>query len=75
MEKSTYSFYIETTWTARQLQVLDLIADGFTNDEIGKKLFMSKRTAEVIRAILLLKTGSRNAASLVAFGFRHGILK
>lgn len=75
MEKSTYSFYMETIWNARQLQVLDLIADGLSSAEIGEKLFMGKRTAEGIRAILLLKTGSRNAASLVAFGFRHGILK
>lgn len=58
----------------QHLGVLKLISEGFSNQEIGDKIFASKRTVEGIRSSMLLKTQSRNTAQLVAFGFRHGLL-
>ncbi|WP_316809050.1 response regulator transcription factor [Pedobacter agri] len=60
--------------TIRELTVLDFIADGMTNKEIGDKIFLSKRTIEGIRESLLVKTNSKNTAALIAFSFRSGIL-
>lgn len=58
----------------RQLQILRLISEGMTNQEIADKMFISKRTAEGNRATLLNMTGTKNTAALITFGFRYGIL-
>lgn len=60
--------------TERQFQVLQLIAEGLTNGEIGKKLFISSRTVEGIRASLLVSTKTKNTAALITHCFRCGIL-
>lgn len=57
-----------------QRVVLRDIAKGLTNSCIGERLFMSKRTVEGIRSAMLLKTGTHNTASLLAFAFRNGLL-
>ena len=61
-------------FSEREIKVLDLIAEGLSNEEIGDKLFVSKRTVEGIRHLLLSKTGSKNTAALMAFAFRSGLL-
>ncbi len=55
----------------RELEVLTLIADGYTNLEIAEKLFTSKRTVEGHRQNLIDKTGTRNTASLIRFAIQH----
>ncbi|TZF83694.1 response regulator transcription factor [Pedobacter sp. BS3] len=59
----------------REVEVLSLIADGFTNMEIADKLFSSRRTIEGHRQNLLDKTGSRNTASLIRFAIRNNIIQ
>ncbi|WP_316796667.1 LuxR C-terminal-related transcriptional regulator [Pedobacter agri] len=51
-----------------------LIAEGLTNQEIGDKLYINRRTVKGIRLSLLSKTGTKNSAALMAFPFRSGIL-
>ncbi len=51
--------------TAREIEVLQLITQGFTTQEIGEKLFLSTRTIEGHRKNLISKMGVRNTASLV----------
>ncbi|MFL5766176.1 MAG: response regulator [Bacteroidia bacterium] len=51
----------------RDLEVLELIAQGFTNMEIANKLFTSVRTIETRRKKLLEKTGTTNTATLIRF--------
>jgi len=58
----------------RELEILNLIAEGFTNSEIAEKLFTSKRTIEGNRQSLLDKTGKKNTASLINFVVRNGII-
>ena len=55
----------------RELEVLTLIAEGYTNLEIADKLFTSKRTVEGHRQNLIDKTGTRNTASLIRFAIQH----
>jgi DNA-binding NarL/FixJ family response regulator len=64
-----------TEFSVREIEILTLMSDGYTNYEIAEKLFTSKRTVENYRQNLLNKTGSRNTAALIKFAIQHGILK
>jgi two-component system response regulator FixJ len=51
--------------TPRELQVLELIANGSSNKEAGRHLGISPRTVEVHRARIMEKLGAKNTADLV----------
>ena len=51
--------------TRREKEVLELIADGMTNNVIAQKLFISSTTVDTHRKNLLSKLGAKNTASLV----------
>jgi DNA-binding NarL/FixJ family response regulator len=51
--------------TRREKEVLELIAGGMTNNEIGEKLFISPSTVDSHRKNLLAKFDAKNTASLV----------
>ncbi len=55
----------QTALTPREREVLDYIAGGASNKEVGRRLGISPRTVEVHRARIMRKTGARNAADLV----------
>jgi DNA-binding NarL/FixJ family response regulator len=61
-------------FSSRELEVLELIAEGFTNQEIADKLFSSRRTIEGHRQSLMDKTGSRNSAVLIRFAIVNGVI-
>lgn len=61
--------------TARELEVLALICEQYTTDEIAVKLFISAKTVNTHRINLLEKTGSVNVAGLVLYAVKNGILK
>jgi DNA-binding NarL/FixJ family response regulator len=58
----------------REVEVLALIAEGFTNAEIADKLFTSKRTIETHRQNILEKTGAKNTANLIKYAIGHKII-
>jgi len=60
--------------TARELEVLQLIGDGYTNMEIADRLFLSKRTVEGHRQNLIDKIGVKNSASLIKFAVHRGLI-
>lgn len=51
--------------TRREKEVLELIADGLTNNEIAEKLFISSTTVDTHRKNLLAKFEAKNIAALV----------
>ncbi|MBO9684709.1 MAG: response regulator transcription factor [Flavisolibacter sp.] len=51
--------------TSREKEVLELIAEGLTNNEIAKKLFISITTVDTHRKNLLAKFEAKNIASLI----------
>ncbi len=51
--------------TRREKEVLELIADGMTNNEIAQKLFISSTTVDTHRKNLLTKFEAKNTASLI----------
>lgn len=61
--------------TKREREILHLVAEGLTNNEIADKLFTSKRTVEGHRKNLLTKTNTKNTAMLIKFAIENGIIK
>jgi DNA-binding NarL/FixJ family response regulator len=59
----------------REVEVLQLIASGFSNQEIADKLFISLRTVTNHRASLYQKTGTNNTAALLALAIRNNWVK
>ncbi len=60
--------------SARELEVLRLIALGYTNTEIASSLFLSVRTVESHRAHIQQKTGRTSRAGLVAYAREHELV-
>lgn len=60
--------------TRREAEVLKLIADGLTNQEISEKLFISSLTVDSHRKNLLMKFNAKNTASLVKIAASKGLL-
>jgi len=58
----------------RERDVLQLLALGHTNQEIGKKLFISVRTVDTHRAHIMRKLGLDTRAELVLFALAHGLI-
>lgn len=63
------------TLSDREIEVLQLICKGLSNQEIADQLFISKRTVDHHRASLLTKTDTRNAASLVIYAIKHKMIE
>jgi len=64
----------EGTLTARQMQILRLIAEGKTTKEIGKQLGISPKTVEFHRAQLMQRLGLHDIASLTRYAATRGLL-
>ena len=60
--------------TAREREILQLIAQELTSDEIASKLFLSKKTVDNHRTNMLQKTNSRSTIGLVKFAIRNTII-
>ena len=60
--------------TPREIEVLQLVADGLVNRDIGKRLFLSEETVKSHVRHLLAKLQARSRAHAVAVGFRRGLL-
>jgi DNA-binding NarL/FixJ family response regulator len=58
----------------RELEVLAHICKGLSNEQIGEKLFISKRTVEKHRSNLLSKTNCKNTANLVMFAIDNKLI-
>jgi DNA-binding NarL/FixJ family response regulator len=64
-----------TALSAREREVLRLIADGLSAKEIASKLGISTKTVEAHRTSLMRKLGARKATELVRYALRHGLLE
>jgi len=60
--------------SAREVEVLRLIALGHTNAEVGEQLFLSVRTVETHRAHVQQKLGRTTRAELVRYALDHQLL-
>jgi DNA-binding NarL/FixJ family response regulator len=60
--------------SAREREVLQLIAEGRTGAEIAERLTLSQKTVETYRARLIEKLGIRDVAGLVRFAIQCGLV-
>jgi DNA-binding NarL/FixJ family response regulator len=58
----------------RELEILKLIAEGYTAEKIADKTFTSRRTVETHRQNILEKTKTKNTANLVLYAIRHHLI-
>jgi two-component system, NarL family, response regulator NreC len=58
----------------RERDVLQLLALGYTNQEIGKKLYISVRTVDTHRAHIMRKLRLETRSELVLFALAHGLI-
>jgi DNA-binding NarL/FixJ family response regulator len=59
--------------SAREAQILKLVARGLSNREIGATLFISEHTAANHIRSILRKTGSANRTDATSYAHRHGL--
>jgi DNA-binding NarL/FixJ family response regulator len=69
------TFKNEIQFTDREMEVLKLICNECTTQEISEKIFLSPRTIEGLRQKLLEKTGAKNIVGLVIYAFRNGFME
>jgi two-component system response regulator NreC len=60
--------------SAREREVLQLLAEGRTGAEIAARLTLSQKTVETYRARLVEKLGIRDVAGLVKFAIQRGLV-
>lgn len=63
-----------TALSNREKEILKLIAEGLTNQEIANKLFSSRRTIEGHRRNIIRKTSAKNTAALIKYAVRNGLV-
>tara|TARA_Y100001968_G_C18713800_1_gene416978 strand:- start:183 stop:461 length:279 start_codon:yes stop_codon:yes gene_type:complete len=60
------------TLSAREMEIIEFVADGLTNQEIAEKLTISKRTVDNHVSNMFTKTGSKNRVALLNWAMDHG---
>lgn len=60
--------------TTREKEILELVAQGLTNQQIAQKLFISSRTIDTHRTNIMHKLGVHDVAHLVRYALEHGLV-
>lgn len=79
IEKITEKKYLakvkpEKELTKREIEIIKAIAEGLSNKEISKKLFISDRTVNTHRTNIIMKLDVKNSVELVAKAIRNKII-
>jgi DNA-binding NarL/FixJ family response regulator len=67
------SFMKQFQLTKREIEIIGLVGQSFTNEEIADKLFLSVATVKTHRNNINLKLGINKPADLVKFALEHGL--
>jgi two-component system response regulator NreC len=65
---------IENLLTEREIQILQMIAEGYTNTQIAEKLFISTGTVDTHRKNIMKKLNIHNVSGLVKYAIKHKII-
>lgn len=63
-----------TVLTKRQLEIVKLLAEGYSSKFIAEKLFISFNTVNTHRQQIMQKTNVKNTGGLVQFALCHGLI-
>ncbi|WP_028952977.1 LuxR C-terminal-related transcriptional regulator [Synechococcus sp. CC9616] len=58
--------------STREIEIIELVAEGLTNQEIADKLTISKRTVDNHVSNVFTKTGSKNRVALLNWAMDNG---
>jgi DNA-binding NarL/FixJ family response regulator len=72
--KSSSLAHVLNVLTPREVEVLTLVAEGNTNQEIADHLVLSIKTVQAHRANVMEKLGLHDITHLVRFAIRHGLI-
>jgi DNA-binding NarL/FixJ family response regulator len=61
--------------TDREREVVGLVGEGLSNDEIAERLYMSPNTAKTHVSRAMIKLGARDRAQLVVFAYESGLVR
>jgi DNA-binding NarL/FixJ family response regulator len=61
--------------TEREREIVALVAQGLTNDEIAAELVLSPATARTHVSRAMVKLGARDRAQLVVFAYQSGLVR
>jgi len=67
--------YAHEELTDKELQILALIARGYTNEEIASELWIGLRTVKTHVSSILKKLGQKNRVQAITFALRSGLVK
>jgi len=65
----------EDPLTPRELEIVKLVAEGYSSDEIAEALVISKKTVEHHRSHVLEKLGMRDRVELTRYAIRRGLVE
>ena len=72
MFSGDFSNSVQMSLSAREMEIIELVANGLTNQEIAQKLTISKRTVDNHVSNMFTKTGSKNRVALLNWAMDHG---
>lgn len=62
-------------FTETEIRVLELLAGGYSNEEIAHCIFLSAKSVENIRYQLKIRTGVTSSTALVVYALRHRLIR
>ena len=75
-KKTVKQFYPNSTkFSEKELQILKLLSEDKTTDEISKIVFLSPRTIETIRQNMKNRVGAKTIAVLIVYGMRNRLIE
>ena len=60
--------------SAREIEVLKLVAKEYSNEQIAEKLFISERTVEAHRRNIFIKTKTKSIVGLMKYAIGKGLI-
>lgn len=66
--------HLVSNLTEREIEIIQLIAEGLSNKEIGDKLFISHRTVDTHRTNIMKKIDVHNVAGLIRFAINNNLV-
>jgi len=63
------------TLSSREIEVLNLVAREYNNEQIAEKLFISERTVEAHRRNIFIKTKTKSIVGLMKYAIRNGLIE
>jgi DNA-binding NarL/FixJ family response regulator len=65
---------LQQTLTMREREIIQMVAEGQSSNQIGNKIGISPRTVEIHRSNLMKKLNLKNQAELILYAIKHGII-